>query len=365
MRRRRPSGPSLGLSPSGKVSELLGFLGTGLGLQLDHPPLLALGLTLFLPSLYALARTWMQSRGLQLEVRRPERARALEPSPVSLRVHSGGAVPSLLVRDRARPTLGVLEHMEGLGPGESRAARSFEVFTRRGPVKTAPLTMTCSRPLGLAVSRRTGKDVHDVIVLPPLGRLSSRLARLTLGGRPAHERPAPRRGLGAEIRTLRPYVPGDSCRHIHWPTSARANSLMVREWEDDDDRGVLVIGIGWRISDHPQHVVRVEAAVSFASTLLHRSRRHVVLLLPGEAPHRVRSGDERGRLAAEERLAVLGPDPGWPDWGGAAGEPDVTARLLLHPGTAPLPPRPPEVRPFDVGDALLQGDFVPQGARVS
>jgi uncharacterized protein (DUF58 family) len=39
------------------------------------------------------------------------------------------------------------------------------------------------------------------------------------------------RGAGLEPRTIREYVPGDPLRYVHWPTSARSNRLMVKEFE--------------------------------------------------------------------------------------------------------------------------------------
>lgn len=39
------------------------------------------------------------------------------------------------------------------------------------------------------------------------------------------------RGAGIEPRGIREYAPGDSIRHIHWPSSARSTQLMVKEFE--------------------------------------------------------------------------------------------------------------------------------------
>jgi uncharacterized protein (DUF58 family) len=50
------------------------------------------------------------------------------------------------------------------------------------------------------------------------------------------------KGRGQDLHTLREYVPTDSASHVHWKASARAGSLMVREFAREDDfRALLVL----------------------------------------------------------------------------------------------------------------------------
>lgn len=46
---------------------------------------------------------------------------------------------------------------------------------------------------------------------------------------------------GDTTRSVRPYVPGDPAHLVHWPTSARVGSLVVREMEPPADRAVAVV----------------------------------------------------------------------------------------------------------------------------
>src|SRR5690606_31772681 len=43
---------------------------------------------------------------------------------------------------------------------------------------------------------------------------------------------------GDTTRSVRPYVPGDPAHLVHWPTSARVGSLVVREMEPPSDQTV-------------------------------------------------------------------------------------------------------------------------------
>jgi uncharacterized protein (DUF58 family) len=49
------------------------------------------------------------------------------------------------------------------------------------------------------------------------------------------------KGRGQDLYALREYVPTDSARHVHWKASARAGSLMVREFAREDDCRVLLV----------------------------------------------------------------------------------------------------------------------------
>ena len=48
-------------------------------------------------------------------------------------------------------------------------------------------------------------------------------------------------GAGDTVRAVRPYVPGDPARLVHWPTSARRGELVVREYEPPPPQGVALV----------------------------------------------------------------------------------------------------------------------------
>jgi len=49
------------------------------------------------------------------------------------------------------------------------------------------------------------------------------------------------KGRGQDLHSLREYVPTDSASHVHWKASARAGSLMVREFAREDDFRILLV----------------------------------------------------------------------------------------------------------------------------
>jgi len=49
------------------------------------------------------------------------------------------------------------------------------------------------------------------------------------------------KGRGQDLHALREYVPTDSASHVHWKASARAGSLMVREFAREDDFRILLV----------------------------------------------------------------------------------------------------------------------------
>jgi uncharacterized protein (DUF58 family) len=72
----------------------------------------------------------------------------------------------------------------------------------------------------------------------PLGSLAFVEAAAT-SERALHS--APRRGTGPEFLGVREYRPGDSMRHVHWPSTARTGTVMVREFEEERTRRIAIV----------------------------------------------------------------------------------------------------------------------------
>jgi len=185
---------------------------------------------------------WLVGR---LTVRRRGPDKAAEGKVISLgvTVENRGWLPRFMVE--------VVDRLPFVGAGEGRAPggvslgligyipglgrRGFQVSLvceKRGLYQLGPVGLSTSFPLGLAEARRGGQGgISTLIVYPEIFPI----AAWPLQGAPSlihrggHFLP---RGAGsAEFRSLREYRRGDNPRHVHWPTSARLNQLMVKEYE--------------------------------------------------------------------------------------------------------------------------------------
>lgn len=187
---------------------------------------------------------WPRWLVMRLSATRTGPARAAEGERIVFRidVDNRGWMPRFMIElvDRL-PFVGLesgnanAEHLLGLAaylPGGAR--RSFEVEVeceKRGFYQIGPVSVASSFPLGMADAARNSGGLQTLTVYPqvfpiaelPLAGVASQMHR---GGYLLPQ------GTGAaEFSGLREYQRGDNPRHIHWPTTARFNALMVKEFE--------------------------------------------------------------------------------------------------------------------------------------
>ena len=113
--------------------------------------------------------------------------------------------------------------------GLDRVDRSGLVPTRRrGTFTVGPWSLERVDPLGLAVGRRTAGRASPVIVHPRVHQLRGPYGAMHTVEDEAVIRKAASDPLSGFV-SLREYVDGDDPRLIHWPTSARMGTLMLRE----------------------------------------------------------------------------------------------------------------------------------------
>jgi uncharacterized protein (DUF58 family) len=147
-----------------------------------------------------------------------------------------------------------------LEAGRDRLLTWEEILPARGRQRLAGVRLTTRYPFGLFLkASRTMLD-RDVLVFPTVQPISSdTLHRLVGAGTSAVRR----RGRGHDLYNLRTYRPGDDPRLIHWRSSAKADTLLVREMEAEttEDTRVILAGRGER------DAVRLEAALSEAASI--------------------------------------------------------------------------------------------------
>lgn len=169
----------------------------------------------------------------------------------------------------------------------------------RGLHVLPPVVVRAEDPFGLATSGAVVGTPTPVLVLPrlhPLGDLRPVETLDPSGSVPARPRPDPE----AADMTVRPYVPGDDLRRVHWTLSAHRGDLMIRQEEPTGSSTLLLV-----LDPHlarPQQPVILEWAVEFlasATVALAEAGIPVSLLAPAPSP----------RTPAAEALGHLPPGP--------------------------------------------------------
>lgn len=249
---------------------------------------------------------WLIQR---LAVSRIGPLRALEGETVVFRVEveNRGWLPRFMVElvdrlpfvgaadndpNNADKLLGNVSYVPGGGK------RSFEVellCEKRGYYQLGPVGLASSFPLGFAEARKTtNHGVQTLTIYPkvfpilfmPLFGAPSQIHR---GGYLLPE------GAGAaEFSGLREYRRGDNPRHVHWPTSARLNELMVKEFEPLASACLCIAldlakdaNIGRGKHTTLEYAIRIAASVAgYACT----QNMHSRLLAEGSVPLRIASG---------------------------------------------------------------------------
>ena len=235
---------------------------------------------------------------------------------------------SALVRDAWQPTAGASDnrHRVRLAPGDRARLRTPLLPRRRGDLRAMGLTARFHGPMGL-VSRQKTIDLPGVVrALPAFEsrkHLPSRLARLReLDGRAAIRV----RGQGTEFDSLREYVRGDDVRSIDWRASARTNNVVVRTWQPERDRRVVLVldtsrTSAGRVEDVPRLDSAMDAALLLAALASRAGDR--IDLLAGDRRVRalVRSARARNIVATlQDAIAGLEPVIAEANWNTLAGE---------------------------------------------
>jgi uncharacterized protein (DUF58 family) len=210
----------------------------------------------------------------------------------------------LQVRDAWQPSAGPGADRTRLvlAPDGRQVLRTPLLPTRRGDLQALGVTVRSWGPLRLAARQRTFDVPGTVRALPPFEsrkHLPSRLARLRdLDGRSAVRV----RGQGTEFDSLREYVRGDDVRSIDWRASARSPHVVVRTWQPERDRRVVLVldtsrTAAGRVEDVPRLDAAMDAALLLAALAMRAGDR--VDFVAGD--RRVRS---RRRFAGSRDVAA-------------------------------------------------------------
>lgn len=233
-------------------------------------------------------------RRLRLRAVVPEEIYAGRPALLGVRVTNGKRwLPSYSVTLRTGDRR---LYVDRLAAGEQILLTWECAFTARGRTRLPGVRVTTRFPFGLFVKTSRTMLEEEAIVFPavrPVGDAGRRRPTAS-SGRALH-----RRGRGHDLYNLREYRPGDDRRLIHWRSTARAGTLIVRELEAETAAATRIVLVG----DGTRDAGRLEAALSEAASLA------VHLLGSGAALGLVGPGVEvpagRGRAHQQRLLTAL------------------------------------------------------------
>lgn len=149
--------------------------------------------------------------------------------------------------------------------GGAKRTTTYRLPTeQRGIVSVGPLRVERRDPLGLAVAAVARGGTTTLVVHPkvlPLAGLLPGRAR-SLEGPTAQRAP---RGT-VTFHALREYVVGDDLRHVHWRSTARTGTLMVKE-HVDTSRPETVLVLDARPASYDEEGRAFEEAVDVVASL--------------------------------------------------------------------------------------------------
>jgi len=191
------------------------------------------------------------------------------------------------------------------------------VCTRRGIFTLGPTLLRTGDPFGLYTLTLLQPSATTLTVTPPVVPLPS--IEVAPGGRTGEGRPRPN-ALERTVTSagVRHYTPGDSLRWVHWPTSARQNSLFVRLFES------MPSGDWWIFLDLHQPAQAGQGATS--------TEEHAIILAASLAHRGLRANRAVGLIAhGQDSLVWLPPKPS------EIQQREMMRQLaLLKPGQRPL-----------------------------
>jgi uncharacterized protein (DUF58 family) len=235
----------------------------------------------------------------------PERTTVGEPALGRIRVRNTTRWPSVSFTavDRVGPETVTLD-VGRVPAGGLRAIHYQLPAPKRGRITLGPLTVARHDPLGL-FRRERRLTTDDVLWVHP--RVHP-LRPLPVGVVLDYEG---RSDLHARLGTvtfsaLREYVPGDDPRQIHWRSTARLGTLVVREHVDTTEpTTTVVLETNSRVYDRDSFEEAVEVAASVVRAV-EDIGRPVALHIIGEQPYEARKS---GVGSVLDRLALAERDP--------------------------------------------------------
>lgn len=236
----------------------------------------------------------------------PEQLHDGERAVVDLSLESRRRVYRVAVEDRVHGLGSARFVADRVADGDAMAGR-YEVLCRpRGVYKVGPSKVTIGDPLGFTESTSVFGGIDRIVVYPrveplvgvPTGRgqdptiNTSRASFWHTGG--------------GDFFTLREYHQGDDLRKVHWPSSAKRDTLMIKQLDMPWQSRAFIV-LDPRIEPHRSAESFEQAVRGAASSLKHLfASGYTPTIWTGTGNGTVVGNAEAYRVAMEE-LATIQP----------------------------------------------------------
>jgi uncharacterized protein (DUF58 family) len=202
---------------------------------------------------WLLARTWARSLAEGLSLERETRfhwSQVGDQMLERLTLVNRSAFPAPWVELIDRSSVPMVQRSRAFAIGRSTSLRWHEriVCRQRGRFILGPTTLRTGDPFGLFEVEINLAQTASLLVLPPVIAWSS-LPVLSRGRDEEGRTTRAQAESGVAAAQVRPYVPGDSLRRIHWPTSAKFGQLHIRQF-DRATRGDWLIVLDMAAGHH-------------------------------------------------------------------------------------------------------------------
>ncbi|NLT43290.1 MAG: DUF58 domain-containing protein [Anaerolineae bacterium] len=126
-------------------------------------------------------------------------------------------------------------------PGRGRRTwRARSVCRLRGHFQLGPWELRTGDPFAVFSVVHHIPDVREIVVFPPVVRVPQ--LSLPRGVASGTSRSLARaQETTVDVAGVRPYVPGDSLSHVHWPTTARMRGLFVKQFDREPSGSLWIL----------------------------------------------------------------------------------------------------------------------------
>ncbi|MCK4738878.1 MAG: DUF58 domain-containing protein [Deltaproteobacteria bacterium] len=115
-------------------------------------------------------------------------------------------------------------------------------FKKRGVAKLHALTIKTRFPFGLFIKGKTILQDAEVLVYPEIREITPE--NINASGQVSKDNKDiffARKESSGELRGVRDYLSTDEARRIHWRALARTGNLLLKEFEDETEKKILII----------------------------------------------------------------------------------------------------------------------------